>query len=113
LIKLLVGYCDIIASIFYFTYKLQTYNFLYVLSIKLNLSDNGDGITGFKIAGSGGYGINKARRRIKVFVDSSVDSLESGYELKGIIESDTTLVNIKVFNEQGKPANAIIILTES
>ncbi len=77
------------------------------ISFKLNLGDDSNGITGFKIAGSGDYRINKTRRRIKVFVDNSIDSLESEYKLTELIESDTTSVNLIVFDGEGKLASAI------
>ena len=75
------------------------------ISFKLNL--NYECITGFKIAGSGNYHINKTKRRIKVFVDSSIDSLESDYELKEIVASDTTSVKITVIDKQGEPAYGV------
>lgn len=77
------------------------------LFFKLNLDL--EGITGFKVAGSGNYRINRTGRKIRVYVDSSIDSLESEYKLIEFIDSDTTSVNLTVIDEQGTPASAVNI----
>ncbi len=61
------------------------------------------GTTGFSIAGSGVYCVHSFGKKIKIFVESSIDSLESKYELTKLVKSDTTKVYLTVLDVNMNP----------